>query len=442
MNTLHSTSVAPYQAEYLTTPTHTPQTTEPLAIFKQHFVQHKNIFANADLLYVTNQDFADANNLVLSTDPTFTPGLFIPGKGQAYSSWETSRHQNPYAKDFAIFKLNTPSQIGAFCLSTEFHDGNHAPQSQVWGCSLHDGEIPNEPDEKFWLAQHWIPLSPRLDLKGHAKHYYQPPADNQSFTHFRLDNIPDGGISRIAATSAATALAPNSLQVDTALPPIPALSAYNDQPHTKSGNGAYSIIYDLKPGVTCNLVSNTLGGKILATSDHRFSESPERILSEESPIDMGDGIETSRQRLNNNTMKWHYTILKPGVLGKATQLTCDYAHFVYNTPVMIQLLGWNEDDRGNGHWELLLDTVRVKEHSQDQFTADIPSPKQCTMYAYGFFPCGGTHRINITGNYAGKADKNSSLTTMKFDQAVQQLQPVLSRDIERDIQNISRRQIS
>jgi allantoicase len=77
----------------------------------------------------SEEGFAPAENLLATRTPEFRFGVFIPGKGQEFDSWETRRH-NPSSPDWAVLELGTPGPIATVDIDTHWHDGNHAERDK------------------------------------------------------------------------------------------------------------------------------------------------------------------------------------------------------------------------------------------------------------------------------------------------------------------------
>jgi hypothetical protein len=84
-----------------------------------------NLAVHGMVVDVSNELFAQAENLMSDHLPKFDPELF--GKqGKVMDSWETVRH-NPFDSDHLTFELNKPGSISYVLLSTKYHTGNHSP---------------------------------------------------------------------------------------------------------------------------------------------------------------------------------------------------------------------------------------------------------------------------------------------------------------------------
>ena len=105
------------------------------------------------IIACSDEGFAPAENLLATRAPEFRFGVFLPGKGQEFDSWETRRH-NPDAPDWAILELGTPGPIATVDIDTHWHDGNHAERGALLALRGAPGENPTRQDPR------WVPLLP------------------------------------------------------------------------------------------------------------------------------------------------------------------------------------------------------------------------------------------------------------------------------------------
>jgi hypothetical protein len=137
--------------------------------------------ANAKVLYVSNDTFAQATNLVDPSEPHFDPRAFGP-MGKVMDSWESVRH-NPLPFDYVELELTAPSQLVFAELSTKWHDGNQAPS-----VGLEARVAPSDP---------WTLLLPPSPLLAHGMHRFVLNANDAKFRFVRVCMYPDGGLTRL-----------------------------------------------------------------------------------------------------------------------------------------------------------------------------------------------------------------------------------------------------
>src|SRR5262249_7263440 len=144
--------------------------------------------------------------------------------------WETRRRRSP-GHDWVIVRLGAPGIITTMNVDTSFFTGNYPEQCAVHGCGFEG--YPGQ-DELTGQAAEWIELVPRSPLRGDYENVLAV-TDSRRFTHVRLSVYPDGGVARLRVLG----------QV------VPDPRGLED--------------------LTVDLVSQTHGGAVVASSDDYFS---------------------------------------------------------------------------------------------------------------------------------------------------------------------------
>src|SRR6185437_1597850 len=90
----------------------------------------------------SDEFFAEKENLISPTAPTFTPRVF-GHKGQVYDGWETRRRRGERGAvpgfddfDWAIVRLGAPGVVRAVVVDTAFFTGNYPASCAVEGCCV------------------------------------------------------------------------------------------------------------------------------------------------------------------------------------------------------------------------------------------------------------------------------------------------------------------
>ena len=347
------------------------------------------------VLACSDEGFAPASNLLETRAPEFRFGVFIPGKGQEFDSWETRRH-NPDAPDWVILELGSPGQIGTVDIDTHWHDGNHAARGAVYALSAHPDEPPARDDPR------WVELLAPSPLDGHAHNVFRTPKGvARGWTHVLLENHPDGGIARLRcyAERAPAATDPGD---------APARRVRHEAPIPRGGDAPYqgptadaiaARRAALPPGAEVNLASEALGARVVATSNNRYGHS-QQLLAEAAPKSMGDGWETSRSRGANH---FDHVVVALGREGVVTRVEVDFTYFVLNNPVALRLLGARAADGAlpeEGAWVELVARTPVKPLAGASLAlgADaLAASGPFTHVRLETYPDGGANRLRVFG---------------------------------------------
>jgi len=343
----------------------------------------------------SEEGFAPCENLLSTRAPEFRFGVFIPGKGQEFDSWETRRH-NPEAPDWAVIELGTPGAIATVDIDTHWHDGNHAERGALYALEGKSGENPSRDDARWTLL-----LAP-APLAGHAHNVFRTPAgEGRSFTHVMLENHPDGGIARLRCYAGR---APEATDPGAAS----ARSVRHEAPIPRGGDKAHEAPSpdrvaarwaEVPPGADVDLACEAFGGRVVATSNNRYGHS-QALIAESAPVSMGDGWETSRSRGEDHL---DYVVVALGRAGVVERIEVDFTYFVLNNPVAMRLLGAHVEGDGlpeEGAWRELIPRTRVKELAGGVLRAggDLLRAKgPLTHVRLETFPDGGANRLRVVG---------------------------------------------
>ncbi|MBC7537921.1 MAG: serine hydrolase, partial [Bacteriovorax sp.] len=251
---------------------------DPLANF--------NLAVGGNILEVTNQKFARAENLLSDHLPTFNPDLFGV-QGKIMDSWETVRH-NQKECDTLIFELKKESNISYISVSTKFHLGNQAQFVKVEGY-----------DSK---SHQWVDVISKTKLAGHALKNMLSLNPKNTFSKIQVSLYPDGGLTRLGLYSdnlpeneknkfqsivSATSI-PFTDEIAKTLKPLTVPYAPDETEIKKNWQA-------LKPGDEFDVANLAYGGKILSASNEHYGPAIQ-IISPFGPMHMFDGFESARSR--------------------------------------------------------------------------------------------------------------------------------------------------
>jgi allantoicase len=346
------------------------------------------------VLACSDEGFAPAENLLATRAPEFRFGVFIPGKGQEFDSWETRRH-NPSAPDWVVLALGAPGPIGTVDVDTHWHDGNHAERGAVYALRAAPGESPARDDAR------WVELLPPSPLDGHAHNVFRTPrGTTDAWTHVMLENHPDGGIARLRCYAVR---APATTDPGDAT----ARHIRHEAPIPRGGDTAHHGPTDADiaarraaaAGVEVNLASEALGARVVATSNNRYGHS-QQLLAEAAPKSMGDGWETSRSRGAEHA---DHVVVALGLAGVVTRVEVDFTYFVLNNPVALRLSGAHVADGAlpdERAWVELLGRTPVKSLAGASLALDgdaIGAKGPFTHVRLETYPDGGANRLRVFG---------------------------------------------
>jgi len=317
----------------------------------------KNKLVDSEIIKVSNEKFARAENLFSKFSPVFDPTLF--GKqGKIMDSWETVRH-NPKLYDYVIFKAKESFAPNYCYISTKYHNGNQVEYLRV--LASNDGESWQEIISKRKIDGHsflYINLKDKLD------------APQNIFNFFKLEIYPDGGLTRFAL--------------------------FEECPCEKTNFDSKSIKFNeeipqtLKP-LHLPFSLDDLDIELISASDEHYAPATQ-VLSPYPPISMFDGFESARSRIKGH---FEEILLRFKSERLISQIKIDFKYFVNNNPKEMKILGLNSK---TDTWMELLPQTYTKSYAGnlllynlDKNTSNI-SFKDIKIFVY---PDGGFNRISL-----------------------------------------------
>ena len=335
----------------------------------------------ARILYVSNDTFANAPNLISSTEPDFDPQHF-GAEGKTMDSWESVRH-NPLDRDILDLELREPSRLIYADASTKWHDGNQVPAMSL--------------EAKTSATSEWVQILPVSRLIGHGIHKFILEDKETLFRFVRVSIHPDGGLSRVrlydetAPAEFKKTFPLEPTRFADVIPPIEkATSLYQD--HAAASVTASEAMRLMRHAAAnpaasaAEEINVIMGGKIAEVSNEHYGPAS-AILSPFAPRGMHDGMETRRAR-GENAMEFVTGELL--VAMRRTRIEIDFTFFVNNNPVRMTIEACGTD----GNWKTILENFDVKCFRSNVMSVPVPigaGPlKRVRVKA---FPCGGFNRL-------------------------------------------------
>lgn len=335
-----------------------------------------NVLIDAQVIDVSNDRFARAENLISAYRPTFDPELF-GRQGKIMDSWESSRH-NPRKADYVELALKSAVEIQYFKISTEYHLGNQAKAVRVLG--------------KNKVEEEWIEFLPVTELEGHSNLKIKLSKVAPAVKYLRVEMLPDGGLSRLAAySSLPESIAKEYLPLETAK----CEWAKSEIPKTKKPltisyrpiqSEIRRNIKSVKKKSEIDWASQAFGGTLLRATNEHYGPAIQ-VISPFAPIHMFDGLESARSR---DAGHFEEVILKLGRKIIIREIVFDFKYFVNNNPNSIRVEG-----KYKGRWVELVPNTNVKPFAANQksfkiqFKAAIQDLRVITL------PDGGINRIHV-----------------------------------------------
>ncbi|OQR90848.1 allantoicase [Thraustotheca clavata] len=349
------------------------------------------------VLFATDEWFASADNLLLTSPPVFIPEKFTDF-GKWMDGWETRRKRIP-GHDWCVIKLGLRGKIAGIDIDTAFFTGNNAPRVSIQAACLPEGKgqeltrerqmgtcassSESEAIEKLG-SESWHEILPRTELNPgyeESRHHYFEIANDQVWTHLRVNIFPDGGIAR--------------------------LKVY----------GIVSVDWDKVPAdASVDLVAAANGGTIITYSDAHFGE-PKNLLMPGRGINMGDGWETARKKTRPAILTADekglltvpgkdWVIIQLGHIGIIDRIEIDTHHFKGNYPESCFIEGRFHQGQASTlneqtQWRPLLPRTKLGPDAQHYFGKDQLVPGEAINHVrLTIYPDGGISRLRIWGRKA------------------------------------------
>ena len=313
-----------------------------------------NARLGAEVVFATDDFFADKSRLIDPADPVFIEGKYDEN-GKWMDGWE-SRRRRDAGHDCCIIKLGLPARLAKFDLDTTHFTGNFAPAAAIDVCYCED-KIPSD-------DQVWSRVVAPTELQGDDVKSVVSADQDTPFTHIKLNIFPDGGVARLRAYGKiASGLKPNE--------------------HT-----------------TVDLASVLNGARALYCNDQHFGQLA-NILLPGRGVNMGDGWETRRRR--EPGADWG--IIELAAAGTVSEVHIDTAHFKGNFPHRISLQAGPPTDvpadaliAQSLYWPELLPEQSLTMDAEHNFSSAICPHQHIRYVRINLIPDGGISRIRLIGS--------------------------------------------
>jgi allantoicase len=301
-------------------------------------------------LVANDEFFAEKENLLKPGR-----GIFIPDKytvrGKWMDGWETRRRRMP-GHDWCVIKLGLRGIIKHVDIDTNHFLGNHPPFASLEAACL-TSDFANDVEQIAWTE-----ILPQSPLNPGSQNFFSI-ASNDTWTHLRLNIIPDGGVARLRV---------------------------------------YGVVMPdwskVKSGELVDLAAIENGGVPLACSDMFFSSMNNLIMPGRSE-NMGDGWETKRRRGPG----YDWIVLKLGRPGAIEKIEVDTNHFKGNYPDTCSIdASLNADDElTNARWSEILPKTKLQADTRHFFDRELRPLENCTHVRLNIYPDGGVSRLLVWG---------------------------------------------
>lgn len=304
----------------------------------------------ANIVACSDEFFAEAKRMLQFDAPVFIEGKF-DDHGKWMDGWETRRKRHS-GYDWAIVKLGVSGKIKGLDIDTTFFTGNYPASAAVEACYAPDGSL-----EKA----EWHQILPNSIL-GPSQHHIFPIANDQVYSHIRLNIYPDGGIARLRVYG--------EVQI---------------QVTDKSQ--------------TLDLLALENGGRVIAYSDAHFGH-PRNLINPGRGINMGDGWETARRRAPG----FDWCILALGQPGQIEKIDIDTAHFKGNFPAEVSIQAIHVEDATDPQlipqsmfWPYLLEAQPMQMDHVHGFVQEVLAHEKVSHIRVNMIPDGGISRMRLWG---------------------------------------------
>lgn len=320
---------------------------------RRHYVNLAQPRLGAEVVYATDDFFADKARLIDPAEPVFIPGKY-DDNGKWMDGWESRRKRVP-GHDWCIVQLGAPGIVAGFEIDTRHFTGNYPPGAEIEVCN---SATPIPGDDTTWAK-----VTNRLALNGNDRVYV--PVDHAApVTHVRLHIFPDGGVARLRVWGRVAK--------------------------------DWSAV---APAARLDLLAMENGGRGIIANDEHFGV-VENLTAPGRGVDMGDGWETRRRREPGHD----WAVLELGTTGRIDEIVVDTAHFKGNYPDRC-LIQATADASGTPaeiaaqaeNWPILLSEVKLQPDHIHVFADGIADLGPVRFVRLNIIPDGGVSRLRLIG---------------------------------------------
>ena len=303
----------------------------------------------SEVVFATDDFFADKARLIDPAAPTFIPGKY-DAHGKWMDGWESRRKRIP-GHDWCVVRLGRPGLVKGLTIDTSFFTGNYPPACSLeWASSA--ANIPGD--------EAWKPLLAKTALNGDSQ-LTVPVALNDIVTHVRLHIYPDGGVARLRVWG--------------------------------------QVMADFAPGRRVDLAAMENGGLPIACNDQHFGQVA-NMLAPGKARDMGDGWETRRRREPGHD----WSIVALARPGRIEEILVDTSHFKGNYPDRCFLQATGDNGLSQDaliaqaeRWPVILPEQKLSADSEHRFIKEILPHDPVKFVRLNIIPDGGVARLRLWG---------------------------------------------
>jgi len=310
----------------------------------------------SEVVFATDDFFADKGRLIDPADPVFIPGKY-DANGKWMDGWESRRKRTP-GHDWCVVRLGVPGLIAGFEIDTRHFTGNYPPGAELEVCRSAE-EVPGEEAD-------WVQVTERLALNGDDR-IFVPIVHDDPVTHVRLHIFPDGGVARLRVWGR---VAKDWAKVD--------------------------------PDERIDLLAMENGGRGIIANDEHYGRI-ENLTAPGRGVNMGDGWETRRRREPGHD----WAVLELGSAGRIEEVIVDTAHFKGNYPDRFFLRaapdasGTPEEIAAQAEsWPVLLPETKLEADKVHVFRDGLADLGPIRFVRLNIIPDGGISRLRLFGRVA------------------------------------------
>lgn len=322
---------------------------------RRHYVNLAQPRLGAEVVYATDDFFADKARLIDPAEPVFVAGKY-DANGKWMDGWESRRKRTP-GHDWCVIRLGVPGRIAGFEIDTRHFTGNYPPGAELEVCRSSEA-APRDG---------WTRVTDRLALKGDDRIYVAIDHDEPA-THVRLNIFPDGGVARLRVWGRVA----------------------RDWPAV----GADEAI---------DLLAMENGGRGIIANDEHYGRI-ENLTAPGRGANMGDGWETRRRREPGHD----WAVLALGAAGRIEEIEVDTAHFKGNYPdrcflqAAVDAAGSPEEIAAASEgWPVLLPEMKLEADRVHVFSQGLADLGAIRFVRLNIIPDGGVSRLRLIGRKEG-----------------------------------------
>ncbi|HYJ53037.1 MAG TPA: allantoicase [Allosphingosinicella sp.] len=336
---------------------------KPESIAGDSMTQLRQLYVNlaqprlgAEVVFATDDFFADKARLIDPAEPVFIPGKYDEN-GKWMDGWESRRKRVP-GHDWCVVRLGVTGRVAGFEIDTRHFTGNYPPFAEVDVCSS-DQEVPG--DDAGWTT-----VTGRLQLQGDHRTYF-PIQYREPVTHVRLHIFPDGGVARLRVWG-------------------------------EVAKDWWAVDADER----LDLLAMDNGGRGIIANDEHYG-AVENLTAPGRGVNMGDGWETRRRREPGHD----WAVLELGAAGHIDEIVVDTAHFKGNYPDRCFLQAAREASgspeeiaAASENWPVLLPEAKLGANEVHVFRDGLADLGAVRFVRLNIVPDGGVSRLRLIGRVA------------------------------------------